>query len=149
MHDFTYKNGELYCEGVPVRNVAHRVGTPFYLYSSSTLTKHVQAFDSAFEGLPHLICFALKSNSNGAVLRLLGREGAGADIVSGGELFRALRAGIAPRKIVYAGVGKRRDEIEYAIESASSCSTSSPARNSRPSTRPQGKCAPRPGSPSG
>jgi len=116
MHDFTYKNGELYCEGVPVKKVAQRVGTPFYLYSSNTLTKHIQAFDNAFEGVPHLICFALKSNTNSAVLRLLGREGAGADIVSGGELFRAIRAGIDPKKIVYAGVGKRRDEIEYALK---------------------------------
>jgi diaminopimelate decarboxylase len=116
MHDFVYKNGELYCEGVPVKSVAKRVGTPFYLYSSNTLANHVRAFTGAFSGVPHLICFALKSNSNGAVLRLLGREGAGADIVSGGELFRALRAGIAPKKIVYAGVGKRQDEIEYALK---------------------------------
>ncbi len=116
MHDFQYKNGELYCEGVPVRSVAQRVGTPFYLYSSNTLTNHVRSFSAAFKGTPHLICFALKSNSNSAVLRLIGREGAGADIVSGGELFRALRAGIDPRKIVYAGVGKRRDEIEYALK---------------------------------
>ncbi|HSQ78456.1 MAG TPA: diaminopimelate decarboxylase [Nitrospirota bacterium] len=116
MHDFVYKNGELYCEGVPVKSVAQRVGTPFYLYSSNTLANHVKAFAGAFQGVPNLICFALKSNSNGAVLRLLGREGAGADIVSGGELFRALRAGIAPKKIVYAGVGKRRDEIEYALK---------------------------------
>ncbi len=116
MHDFTYKNGELYCEGVSVRTVAQRVATPFYLYSSSTLTNHVKSFAAAFKGTPHIICFALKSNSNGAVVRLLGREGAGADIVSGGELFRSLRAGIDPRKIVYAGVGKRRDEIEYALK---------------------------------
>ena len=116
MHDFTYKKGELYCEGVPVKNVAQRVGTPFYLYSSHTLVNHFRAFDSAFAGVPHLICFALKSNSTGAVLRLLGREGAGADIVSGGELYRALRAGIDPKKIVYAGVGKRREEIEYALK---------------------------------
>ncbi len=116
MHDFVYKNGELYCEGVSVKAVAQRVGTPFYLYSSKTLANHVRAFDSAFAGAPHIICFAVKANSNTAVLRLLGREGAGADIVSGGELFRALRAGIAPKKIVYAGVGKRRDEIEYALK---------------------------------
>jgi diaminopimelate decarboxylase len=116
MHDFHYKNGELYCEGVPVRTVAQRIGTPFYLYSSNTLENHFRAFDSAFAGVPHVICFALKSNSNSAVLRLLGRQGAGADIVSGGELFRALRAGIDPNKIVYAGVGKRRDEIEYALK---------------------------------
>lgn len=116
MHDFHYKNGELYCEGVPVKNVARRVGTPFYLYSSNTLVTHIRAFARAFTGVPHLICFALKSNPNGAVIRLLAREGAGADIVSGGELFRTLRAGIEPRKIVYAGVGKRRDEIEYALK---------------------------------
>ena len=116
MHDFHYKNGELYCEGVPVRNVAQRVGTPFYLYSSNTLASHVRSFTGAFKDVPHLVCFALKANSNSAVLRLLGKEGAGADIVSGGELFRALRAGIDPRKIVYAGVGKRRDEIEYALK---------------------------------
>ncbi len=116
MHDFVYKNGELYCENVPIRSVARRVGTPFFLYSSNTLLKHVKAFADAFSGVPSIVCFALKANSNGAVLRLLGREGAGADIVSGGELFRALRAGIAPKKIVYAGVGKRRDEIEYAIK---------------------------------
>jgi diaminopimelate decarboxylase len=116
MHDFVYKNGELYCEGVPVRAVAQRVGTPFYLYSAATLENHFRAFDQAFSGAPHLICFAVKSNPNGSILRLLGRAGAGADIVSGGELFRALRAGIDPRKIVYAGVGKRRDEIEYALK---------------------------------
>lgn len=116
MHDFQYKNGELFCEEVPVRTVAQRVGTPFYLYSSRTLVNHFRAFDNAFAGVPHLICFALKSNSNSAVLRLLGREGAGADMVSGGELFRALRAGIDPKKIVFAGVGKRRDEIEYALK---------------------------------
>jgi len=116
MHDFQYKNGELYCEGVLIKTVAQRVGTPFYLYSSHTLMNHFHAFDNAFEGVPHLICFALKSNSNSAVLRLLGRAGAGADIVSGGELFRALRAGINPKKIVFAGVGKRRDEIEYALK---------------------------------
>jgi diaminopimelate decarboxylase len=116
MHDFHYKNGELYCERVPVKSIANRVGTPFYVYSSNTLVNHFRAFDSAFSGVPRIICYALKSNSNGAVLRLLGREGAGADIVSGGELFRALRAGIDPKKIVYAGVGKRRDEIEYALK---------------------------------
>ncbi len=116
MHDFVYKNGELYCEGVPIRTIAQRVGTPFYLYSATTLENHVRAFDQAFAGTPHLICFAVKANPNGALLRLLGRAGTGADIVSGGELFRALRAGIDPKKIVYAGVGKRRDEIEYALK---------------------------------
>jgi diaminopimelate decarboxylase len=116
MHEFHYKNGELYCEDVPVQAVARRVGTPFYLYSSTTLANHFRAFDEAFSGVPHLICFAVKANPSMAVLRLLCREGAGADIVSGGELYRALRAGIDPKKIVYAGVGKRRDEIEYALK---------------------------------
>ncbi len=116
MHDFQYKNGELCCEDVAVRTIAQRVGTPFYCYSSATLTNHIRAFDRAFTGAPHLVCFAVKSNPSAAVLRLLGKEGAGADIVSGGELFRALRAGIDPKKIVYAGVGKRRDEIEYALK---------------------------------
>jgi len=101
---------------VAVRAIAQRVGTPFYLYSSNTLLNHIRAFKNAFNGAPHLICYALKANPNGTVLRLLGREGAGADIVSGGDLFRALRAGIDPGKIVYAGVGKRRDEIEYALK---------------------------------
>ncbi len=116
MHEFAYKNGELYCESVPVSTVAHRVGTPFYLYSCTTLVNHVRAFDRAFAGVPHLVCYAVKANPSQALLRLVGRERAGADIVSGGELFRALRAGIDPKKIVYAGVGKRRDEIEYAIK---------------------------------
>lgn len=116
MHDFQYRNGELCCEEVPLRTIAQRVGTPFYCYSSATLVSHVRAFDRAFAGTPHLVCFAVKANPAMALLRLLGREGAGADIVSGGELFRALRAGIDPKKIVYAGVGKRRDEIEYALK---------------------------------
>jgi len=116
MHDFEYKNGELYCEGVAIRTIAQRTGTPFYCYSSNTLANHFRAFDRAYASVPHLICFAVKSNPSSAVLRLLGREGSGADIVSGGELFRALRAGIDPKKIVYAGVGKRRDEIEYALK---------------------------------
>jgi diaminopimelate decarboxylase len=116
MHEFAYKNGELHCEGVPLRAIAKRVGTPFYVYSTTTLANHVRAFDRAFAGVPHIVCFAAKANSSHAVLRLVGKEGAGADIVSGGELFRALRAGIDPGKIVYAGVGKRRDEIEYALK---------------------------------
>ena len=77
MHDFRYKNGELYCEGVPVKSMAQRIGTPFYLYSSHTLASHVRSFAGAFKDVPHLICFALKSNSNGAVLRLMGRRAPG------------------------------------------------------------------------
>jgi diaminopimelate decarboxylase len=116
MHSFTYQNGELCCEEVPLRTIARRVGTPFYCYSTRTLTNHMRAFIRAFDGVPHLVCFAVKANPSMALLRLLGREGAGADIVSGGELFRVLRAGIDPGRIVYAGVGKRRDEIEYALK---------------------------------
>jgi diaminopimelate decarboxylase len=116
MHEFRYRNGELHCEDVPVRAIAQRVGTPFYCYSGTTVRNHFRAFDQAFDGVPHLVCFAVKANPAMAILRLLGREGAGADIVSGGELFRALRAGIEPGRIVYAGVGKRRDEIEYALK---------------------------------
>ncbi len=116
MHDFRYRDGELFCEQTAIREIVRRVGTPCYIYSSATLASHFRAFDRAFASLPRLICFALKANSNAAVLRLLGKEGAGADVVSGGELFRALRAGISPEKIVYAGVGKRRDEIEYALK---------------------------------
>jgi diaminopimelate decarboxylase len=116
MHEFQYKNGELHCENVPLKTIVQRVGTPFYCYSSTTLVNHFRAFDRAFGGVPHLVCFAVKANPAAAILRTLGREGAGADIVSGGELYRALRAGIDPKKIVYAGVGKRRDEIEYALK---------------------------------
>ena len=96
MNDFQYKNGEFCCEDVPLAGIARRVGTPFYVYSSKTLVNHFRAFDAAFAGVPRLICYALKSNSNGAVLRLLGREGAGADIVSGVRA-RASRSSLAKR----------------------------------------------------
>jgi diaminopimelate decarboxylase len=117
MHHFTYNNDELYCEGVPVARIAEQVGTPFYLYSHATITRHYRVFDEAFSGLDHLTCFSVKSNSNIAILRTLAQEGAGADIVSGGELLRALRAGIPANKIVYSGVGKTADEIELALTS--------------------------------
>ncbi|MHB8067952.1 MAG: diaminopimelate decarboxylase [Desulfobaccales bacterium] len=116
MHHFHYQNDELYCEGVPVSAIAARVGTPFYLYSSATLSHHYQVFDAAFHDFPHLVCFAVKANSNLAILRLLARQGAGADIVSGGELHRALAAGVDPGKIVYSGVGKRPEEIRAALK---------------------------------
>jgi diaminopimelate decarboxylase len=117
MHHFEYKGRELYCEEVSVAQMAEAVGTPFYLYSHATLTQHFKAFDRAFEGIGHLVCFSMKSNSNLSLLRLLSQQGGGADIVSGGELFRALKAGIDPRKIVYSGVGKQAEEIEYALKS--------------------------------
>ncbi|OGV95360.1 MAG: diaminopimelate decarboxylase [Nitrospinae bacterium RIFCSPLOWO2_02_FULL_39_110] len=117
MHDFQYKGDELYCEDVSVKKIAKEVGTPFYLYSYNTLKNHFRAFDSAFAGIPHLVCFAVKSNSNIALLKIFAEEGGGFDIVSGGELYRALLAGADPQKIVYAGVGKTREEIRYALKS--------------------------------
>jgi diaminopimelate decarboxylase len=117
MHHFVYKGSELYCEEVPVSKIAEDVGTPFYLYSHATLRQHFRAFDGAFSDISHLTCFAMKSNSNLAILRLFALEGGGADIVSGGELYRALRAGIEAKKIVYSGVGKTIEDIEYALRS--------------------------------
>jgi diaminopimelate decarboxylase len=115
MHHFQERNGELYAEGVPLSAVAERVGTPCYVYSLATLSRHFRVFDQAFESIPHLVCFSVKANSNLAVLRTFAREGSGFDIVSGGELFRALKAGADPRKIVFSGVGKTAGEIRYAL----------------------------------
>jgi diaminopimelate decarboxylase len=116
MHDFNYLDDELYCEGVAVKEIAAAVGTPFYLYSAHTLQNHFRVFDGAFEGIKHLTCFSVKANSNLAVLRLIAGLGGGFDIVSGGELFRALRAGADPRKVVFSGVGKQPSELAYALE---------------------------------
>jgi diaminopimelate decarboxylase len=115
MHHFHRVNGELWCEGVPLEAIAEEIGTPVYVYSHSTLVRHFRAFDGAFAGTPHLVCFSAKSNSNLAILHLFGTLGSGVDIVSGGELFRALRAGIPPGKIVYSGVGKTTAEIDSAL----------------------------------
>ena len=115
MHHFEYRDNELYCESVPVRTIADAVGTPFYLYSHATLNRHYRIFDQAFEKLDRLVCFSAKANSNMAVLRLFADLGGGLDIVSGGELYRGLNAGFPPEKIVYSGVGKRIDEIDYAL----------------------------------
>jgi len=117
MHHFIYKDNELYCESVAVADIAKAVGTPFYLYSSATLTHHFNTFDKSFGDLPHLTCFAVKACSNLAVLRLFSTLGGGADIVSGGELYRSLKAGIAPRRIIYSGVGKTADELRYGLVS--------------------------------
>jgi diaminopimelate decarboxylase len=116
MNHFNYKDGELYCEDIPVKEIARKVKTPFYLYSSATMIRHFNAFDKAFSRHPHLICFSVKANSNLAVLNLLGELGAGADIVSGGELHRALKAGIPTDRIVYSGVGKTEKEIREAAK---------------------------------
>jgi diaminopimelate decarboxylase len=116
MHFFQHKDGILYCEEVPVESIAREVETPFYLYSYRTLVRHFQAFDTAFTDLPHLVCYSAKANSGLAVLRTFINLGSGVDVVSGGELFRALRAGADPARIVYSGVGKREDEIKYALQ---------------------------------
>ncbi|MBW1680292.1 MAG: diaminopimelate decarboxylase, partial [Deltaproteobacteria bacterium] len=100
MHHFTYRENELYCEEVPVARIAEEVGTPLYLYSHATLRQHFRAVDDAFGDVRHLTCFSMKSNSNLAVLRLFALEGGGVDIVSAGELYRALRAGVEPDRIV-------------------------------------------------
>jgi diaminopimelate decarboxylase len=117
MHHFIYKDNELYCESVAIADIAKAVGTPFYLYSSATLTHHFNTFDKSFAELPHLTCFAVKSCSNLAVLRLFSTLGGGADIVSGGELYRSLKAGIDPRRIIYSGVGKTEEELRYGLVS--------------------------------
>jgi diaminopimelate decarboxylase len=117
MHYFRYKGKELYAEDVPLRELAKEYGTPLYVYSEKTLLRHLNAYKGAFDGFPHIVCFALKANSNIRILGLLAENGAGADIVSGGELYRALKAGINPKRIVYAGVGKTEEEIGYALKS--------------------------------
>ena len=116
MHHFAYREGKLFAEDISVSNLAEEYGTPLYIYSAATLRRHFEAFDSAFSGLEHLTCFSVKANSNLSLLKLLGEMGAGMDIVSGGELYRALRAGIPAEKIVYSGVGKRASEIREALE---------------------------------
>jgi len=121
MHHFEDRNGELYCEDVPVRLVADQVGTPFYLYSHATLTRHYRVYDEAFADIDHLICYAMKANSNLAILRLFANLGAGFDIVSGGELYRVIRAGGDLRKVVYSGVGKAPAEIDQALDASILC----------------------------
>ncbi len=117
MNYFQYKNNELYAEDVPVSRLVAEFGTPLYIYSYNTLLRHFRAYEDAFNGYPHIVCFALKANSNSAILKLFAKSGSGADVVSGGELFRALKAGIPAKKIVYAGVGKTEEEIKYALKS--------------------------------
>jgi diaminopimelate decarboxylase len=115
MHDFRYVGNKLFCEGVAVEALAKKFGTPLYVYSQRTLTDHFQKLDSALGALDHLVCFAMKSNSNLAVLRTIANLGGGFDIVSGGELQRVIAAGGDPRKCVFAGVGKTEAEIEFAL----------------------------------
>ncbi len=116
MDHFNYQGGVLHAEDVDLREIAASVGTPFYVYSSATLLRHLRVFDEALEGLPHLVCYAMKANSNLAVLKLLGDAGAGMDVVSGGEYLRAKAAGVDGSRIVFSGVGKTRDEMRMALE---------------------------------
>jgi diaminopimelate decarboxylase len=116
MHDFEYRQGELYCEDVPLSRIVKEVGSPCYVYSHRTLVRHFRAYDDAFKNIPHIVAFAMKSNSNLAILRLMAKEGSGVDIVSGGELYRAMKAGVPASKIVFAGVGKSPEEIRDALK---------------------------------
>ena len=116
MHFFRYRDGHLYCEDVDLARVAEELGTPTYVYSAETILDHYARLDSALQSLDHLICYAVKSNSNRAILKLLADVGAGFDIVSAGELYRVLEAGGDPAKCTFAGVGKSPEEIEYAVE---------------------------------
>jgi len=113
---FTYRGGALFAEDVPVAEIAAAVGTPFYVYSTATLTRHFQLFDDALAFADHLVCFAMKSLSNQAVLRVLAQAGAGMDVVSAGEYLRAKAAGVPGDKIVFSGVGKTADEMRLALE---------------------------------
>jgi diaminopimelate decarboxylase len=121
MHHFAYRNGVLHAEGVDLAALAERIGTPFYCYSTATLERHYRVFADAFADETALVCYALKANSNQAVIATLARLGAGADIVSAGELERALKAGVPPDKIVFSGVGKTRDEMAAALDAGILC----------------------------
>ncbi len=116
MHHFAYKDGELFAEQVSLREIARQVGTPAYVYSQATLTRHFQAFSQAFAGLDALVCYAVKANTSQAIMALFASLGGGADIVSGGELWRAIQAGVDPARIVYSGVGKTEAEMEAALK---------------------------------
>jgi diaminopimelate decarboxylase len=115
VHSFQPRDGELCCEDVSLEALAERYDTPLYVYSLATLERHYRVFDEAFGSVPHLVCFAMKANPCLAILDILARKGAGADIVSGGELHRALAAGMDPSRIVYSGVGKRNEEMAQAL----------------------------------
>ena len=115
MHYFKYKSKRLYCENVDIQSIADKVGTPFYLYSHKALIDHYRKIKEAFKSIEPIICFSMKSNSNLSVCKALVKAGSGLDIVSGGELFKAKKIGVNPKKIVYASVGKTASEIKDAI----------------------------------
>jgi diaminopimelate decarboxylase len=121
MHHFAYRNGVMHAEDVDLTALAREVGTPFYCYSTATLERHYRVFADAFSDVPSLVCFALKANSNQAVIATLAMLGAGADIVSGGELSRALQAGVPANKIVFSGIGKTREEMAAALKAGIYC----------------------------
>ena len=116
MKGVDYRDNELCCEKIRIEDVAIKVGTPFYLYSQRSIIDNYRAFDKAFKEIDHLICYSYKANSNLSICRLLKEQGAGADVVSGGELYKALKIGVEPKRIVFSGVGKTREEIEYALK---------------------------------
>src|SRR3984893_18114005 len=116
MHHFAMRNGVMHADDVELPSLANEIATPFYCYSTATLKRHFDTFDSALCDLPRLICYAVKANSNQAVLKSLARLGAGMDVVSGGELRRALAAGVSPEKITFSGVGKTGEEMAFALK---------------------------------
>jgi len=121
MHHFSYRNGILHAENVNLIELAEEVGTPFYCYSSATLERHYRVMDKAFEGTDHVICYAMKANSNQAVIKTMAMMGAGMDVVSEGELRRALAAGVPARKIVFSGVAKTAQEMAFALKEGIAC----------------------------
>ena len=116
MDYFNYRNNELFAEDIAVQDIIDQQGTPCYIYSRATIERHWQAFNKAFNNHAHLICYAVKANSNIALLNILARLGSGFDIVSLGELMRVIKAGGDPKKVVFSGIGKRRDEISIALK---------------------------------
>src|ERR1700694_2453352 len=121
MNHFDYRNGVLHAEAVNLSDLADAVGTPFYCYSTATLERHYRVFSEAFAGEKTLVCYAMKANSNQSVLRTLAKLGAGADVVSGGELKRALAAGVPPEKILFSGIGKTEAELRAALDADILC----------------------------
>src|ERR1700738_2140935 len=117
MSCFAYQRGNLTCDGTAVADIAAAPGSPCYVYSARAITDQFRAYDTAFGDTPHLVCYAVKANGNLSILRVLAEAGAGFDIVSGGELYRVLRAGGDPSKVAFSGAGKTTDEMRYALES--------------------------------
>ena len=116
MDHFNFKQGELFCEDVPIKNIAEKFGTPAYVYSKATLLRHLDVYQKSLKSLNGIVCFSVKALSNLSILKLLDEHGSGFDIVSGGELHRCIKAGIDPKKIIFSGVGKSADEIALALK---------------------------------